>query len=562
MDDPVLNSYLNEFSKSHGFTALREADVFEYFSAYCVLHRDFSEHTELSDVIVAGGLDTGIDAAAIYLNDIHVTSEAHIHEIVGRQRVEAEFCFIQSKTSRNLNAAEIGSFIQGTKEFFGQKYMPINESIADKRQLSDLVFERSVRFKAKPRLHLYYCYPGQFLNDAVIAARVKAGVDEIKAFGIFSEVLFSFVDSDRLQERYQEVNLRIEREIQMNEFASLPQIPGIRQAYIGLLPCKELVKLLANSDGKLHKALFNENVRDFLSKNPVNDEITATVRSKTEQSKLAALNNGITIVAKAVSLVGKKFTLSDYQVVNGCQTSNIIFMNQSELLDATAVPVKIIEVDDREIVNDIVRATNRQTEVKDEAFVVLADFHKKLERFFMSIEDPVDRKIVYERRKRQYADTAYTPQNIITLTSLTNAFVSCYIEDPVDAIDYYGVLLNKYRNRIFVDGHSMWPYLLSSKILRELEKLCTGNARKSLWKFRFIIAMMIRRGFGTTPSVTSDGAQKKYVESALSQINDPKIFLKLVLDAEQKLAAAVKSQGTDFDARNAHQDRRFVTAIK
>jgi hypothetical protein len=562
MDDPILNSYLNEFSKSNGLTALREADIFEYFSAYCVLHRDFSEHTELSDTIVAGGLDTGIDAAAIYLNDIHVTSAAHVEEIISRQRVEAEFCFIQSKTSRNLNAAEIGSFIQGIKEFFGQKYMPINDSIADKRQLSDLVFAKSVKFKSKPRLHLYYCYPGQFINDPVISARVDAGKEEIKTFGIFSEILFTFVDSDRLQERYQEVNLRIEREIQMNEFASLPQIPGIRQAYIGLLPCKELVKLLANSDGKLHKALFNENVRDFLSKNPVNDEITATIRSQTEQSKLAALNNGITIVAKSVSLVGKKFTLADYQVVNGCQTSNIIFMNQDRLLDATAVPVKIIEVDDRDIVNDIVRATNRQTEVKDEAFVVLADFHKKLERFFMSIDDPVDRKIVYERRKRQYADTAYTPQNIITLTSLTNAFVSCYLEKPVDAIDYYGVLLTKYRTKMFVDGHSMWPYLLSSKILRELEKLCTGNARKSLWKFRFIIAMMVRRSFGPPPNIKNDSAQKKYVEAALHQINDSSAFLKLVIAAEERLAKGVISQGQDFDKRNAHQDRRFVASLR
>lgn len=561
MDNPILKSYLNEFSQSFRLKGLKESEVFEYFSAYCVMHRDFSEHTELADVIVAGGQDTAIDSVGIFLNDIHVSNQKHVDEIASRQRIAADYCFIQSKTSRSLSAAEIGSFLQGVKEFFGQKYMPANESISDKRELSEKIYSISVKFKAKPGLHLYYCYAGTFANDSVVVSRVKAGKDDLLAMGLFSEVNFTFVDADRLQERYQEVNLRIEREILMNEFASLPQIPGIRQAYIGVLKCNELVKLLSNSDGKLHKAIFNENVRDFLSNNPVNDEIENTVKSKTEQSKLAALNNGITIVARNVSLVGKKFTLSDYQIVNGCQTSNIIFNNRTHILAETCVPVKIIEVEDRDIVNDIVRATNRQTEVKDEAFVVLSDFHKKLERFFLSIEESQDSKVVYERRKRQYADTAYTSHNIISLTTLTNGFVSCWVEDPVDANDYYGVLLKKYASRMFRDDHSMWPYLVSAKILRGLERLFTGNARANLWKFRFIMAMIIRRKLGKAPPLANDSDNRRYAERALEKINDPKAFAKLAQDAEKILADAIRKQGVGFDARNAHQDRRFVASL-
>ena len=187
MDDPILNSYLNEFSNSYGLKDLKESEVFEYFSAYSVLHRDFSEHVELSEVIVSGGLDTGIDSAAIFLNDIPVSTPTQVSEIVSRQRIDADYCFIQSKTSRSLNAAEIGSFLQGVKEFFGQKYMPVNDTIADKRELSDFVFSISVKFKSKPRLHLYYCYAGNFKNDSIINARVKAGVDELKEYNLFSD---------------------------------------------------------------------------------------------------------------------------------------------------------------------------------------------------------------------------------------------------------------------------------------------------------------------------------------------------------------------------------------
>ncbi|WP_343715137.1 AIPR family protein [Inquilinus sp.] len=561
MDDPILNAYLGDFSKAFDLTKVKESDAFEFFSAYCVFFRDFSEHIALDDVIVAGGLDSAIDAIGIFLNEISVTSVAQIEEIAARQKIDVDFCFVQAKTARSLSAAEIGSYIQGIKEFFGQRFMPTNESIADKRSLSDHVFNFSVRMRAKPRLHMYYCYAGSYKGDAVIEARVKAGKEELLSLNLFSSVEFHFLDANRLQQRYQEVNLRIEKEVQINEYATLPSIAGIRQAYLGVMPCKEIVKLLSNSDGKLHKALFNENVRDFLSRNPVNDEIEDTIKSTEKQGRLAALNNGVTIVARDVRIVGKNFTLGDYQIVNGCQTSHIVFMHQDKLLKDTSLPVKIIQAEDRELVNEIVRATNRQTEIKDEAFVVLSEFHKRLERFFQSVDADQSHKIVYERRKRQYADSAYTAQNIVSLTFLTNSFVSCCLENPVDANDYYGVLLSKYKDQMYIDKHSLWPYLLSASILKEVERLCVGKAKPSLWKFRFIISLLIRKGFGPLPRLDNDRDQRIYTENAIGVCRDSARFLTMVVAAEKILAEAIGVEGDTFDRMNAHQDRKFVEKV-
>lgn len=562
MDNPILNAYLKDFSKNFNLQSLSDADLFEYFTAYCVYFRDYSDRVNLEDVLIAGGKDTGIDSAGIFIGEICCTSSIQIQDIFARQsRVDVNFCFIQAKTSKKLSVAEIGNFIQGVKEFFGERFMPANEDVADKRSLSDEVFENSVKLRSKPKLDMYYCYGGAYKADKNITARVAAGKKELEGMNLFSEVNFTFVDSDRLQERYQEVNLRIEREVQLDEYATLPAIPGIRQAYLGVLPCKELVKLLANSDGKLHKSIFNENVRDFLSRNPVNDEIAETIVSPENQGKLAALNNGITIVARDVRIIGKKFTLVDYQIVNGCQTSHIIFEHQDVLSGDTSLPVKIIEAEDRDIVNEIVRATNRQTEVKDEAFVVLGDFHKRLERFFESIESDSEHKLVYERRKRQYAGSGYTTQNIVSLTFVTNSFVSCCLENPVDANDYYGVLLNRYKDKMFVQGHSLWPYLLSATILREIEKLCIGRAKRNLWKFRFIIALLIRRGFGRLPNLNNDGAQQQYALKAIGICRDRSLFLPKILAVEKVLADAVIDEGERFDFRNAHQDRRFVEKL-
>ncbi|KQW78992.1 hypothetical protein ASC89_11835 [Devosia sp. Root413D1] len=561
MEDQVLNAYLRDFSQSFDLSDLSEASAFEYFSAYCVFFRDFSENTVLEDMVVSGGLDTAIDAAGIFLNDISVTTSAQVDEIATRQRVDADFVFVQSKTSRSLNAAEIGSFVQGVREFFSERHMPTNEDIAERRELSDHVFTKSVRMRAKPRLHLYYAYGGSFKSDPNIVARVTSGTNDLKRLNLFSEVNFTFLDANKLQERYQEVNLRIEKEIQINEYASLPAIQGIRQAYIGVLPCLELVNLLSNSDGKLQKSLFNENVRDFLSRNPVNDEIAETIKSKTNQGRLAALNNGITIVARDIRIIGKKFTLSDFQIVNGCQTSHIIFENQHHLQADTSIAVKIIEAEDRELVNEIVRATNRQTEVKDEAFVVLADFHKRLERFFWSMDSDAAYKLVYERRKRQYADSTFTAANIVTLTSLTNSFVSCVLENPVDAVDYYGVLLHRYQDGIYQNDHSLWSYLVAATVLREIEKLCVGKNRPSLWKFRFIIALMVRQSFGKLPPLQNDRSQKAYADEALKVVRNRREFTRRVEAVELQLANAILAQGPQFDKRNAHQDRRFVDSL-
>jgi len=562
MDDPILASYLKEFTTTFSLDSLEESELFEYFAAYCAFFRDFSEQTDLEDVVVSGGKDSGIDAIGMFINDVFVESSTQIDEIAAKVRLDVDFAFLQAKTSKRLSAAEIGSFIQGVREFFSQRYMPVNDDIRSMRSLSDHIFNYSVKMRGKPKLHLFYCYTGTFRSDETINARVEAGKGDLRNLNYFSEIDFTFLDANLLQERYQEVNLRVEKEIIIDEYANLPVISGISQAYIGVLRCKELVKLISNSDGRLQKSLFNENVRDFLSRNPVNDEISQTIRSKEKQSRLVALNNGITIVARGIKIVGKKFTLTDFQIVNGCQTSHIIFDNQKGILGDTSVPVKMIEAEDRDLINEIVRATNRQTEVKDEAFEVLKDFHKKLERFFGSIEtDDPGNMLVYERRKRQYAGSTYNTKDIVTITLLIGGFVSCFLENPVDAVDYYGVLLKKYSGYIFENGQSMWPYLVSATIMKEIEKMCVGKARRGVWKFRFILALLIRKSYGEAPDLKDDKNQKNYARQIISDCHDHAKFLTKLTDAERALAYAINAQGKDFDRANAHQDRRFVDKL-
>ena len=85
------------------------------------------------------------------------------------------------------------------------------------------------------------------------------------------------------------------------------------------------------------------------------------------------LNNGVTIVADSISKTGDIFTLEDYQIANGCQTSHVLFNNTAYLTSAIQIPVKLIVSQNSDVKNRIIKATNRQTPVKTEELTALTD---------------------------------------------------------------------------------------------------------------------------------------------------------------------------------------------
>lgn len=68
------------------------------------------------------------------------------------------------------------------------------------------------------------------------------------------------------------------------------------------------------------------------------------------------LNNGVTIIAKFIKPIsGSTFIVKDYQIVNGCQTSNVIHKYKSFIGDLSQfyVPVKIIYTNDGAVMEQI-----------------------------------------------------------------------------------------------------------------------------------------------------------------------------------------------------------------
>jgi hypothetical protein len=371
------------------------------------------------------------------------------------------------------------------------------------------------------------------------------------------------VDSQYLQNLYRETRNKVRRQIDFERYIVLPRIDGVQEAYIGILPCTEYLKLICTEDGALQKSLFYDNVRDFQGKNSVNSGIEETIKSSQRKDSFVLLNNGITVVAKTLNITGSMFTISDYQVVNGCQTSHILHKNKEILNDTVNISVKLIVTVDEEITNKIITATNRQTEVKEEAFWSLAPFNRKLEDFYQSYED--DRRLYYERRSKQYdiVNTVVDNYKVISPSVQVTCFLGMFLDEPHETHGYYGKILEKNRERIFVGNHSLYPYYLSAYAYYSLEKFKRiGHLEPSIVKnYRYHMLMIFKylalsssSIFGVNAASStldlSDNKRNEVVFRKLQDIiHDDTSSLKLFKDSHQLIEQAIDDKKDSYKSQ-------------
>lgn len=574
MDNKIISGYINqEFKNDFGIEESREDKLFEMFANYCIISRihpeafstDFEKIEELN---VGGGEDTGLDGLGIIVNEHLVSSIQEINDLKNfRKRLDVQFIFIQAKTSPKFEAEKVGTFIFGVKDFFRDKpSIKFNENVKIFRELKEYIYNNSIDIEVKPICSMYYVTTGKWLDDLNVLGRANSEKTELEKLGIFSKVEFIPIDADELGQIYREIKNKVKKQIVFEKRASIPAMTdvGVREAYIGVLPITEYLKLITGSDGKIQRNLFYDNVRDFLGPNSVNNEIESTLKSKYDQDKFAILNNGVTIVAKSINPIGDNFTLSDFQIVNGCQTSHVLFDNRDFLKESKAsIPIKLIVTDDYEVTNQITKATNRQTEVKIEAFASLEPFHKKLEEHYNSY--PKENRIYYSRRSNQYDNSIpkIPKEKIITLAAQINSFVSIFLNEPHSTHRYYGELLKAYEDKLFISSHNPDMYYVSSYTLQAVEKIFKARPLKidpfyrinKLKPHILVVLRIIICGF-KYPSFSSK-EMTAYTEKLHNVLLNPDRTLIAVNKAKAIIDNAIKNYKGKYPSHNIRELHRF-----
>ena len=140
--------------------------------------------------------------------------------------------------------------------------------------------------------------------------------------------------------------------------------------------------------------LFDLNIRRYIKNKLVDDAIKKTLDS--DRKNFWFLNNGIIIACEDCNISGYKINLSNFSIVNGGQTTQLIGEHNAKSTEEFSIPCKIVEVKDNnaapELFNKIAQASNSQKPIlprdlrsNSKEMVALANWLKN-ERVFLEIK--------------------------------------------------------------------------------------------------------------------------------------------------------------------------------
>lgn len=491
----IIESFLNTHISEYSIEEFEKEIAFEHFINRCIVNKYSVDRFDPMDIMTDEG-EKGIDGVAIVVNDRIITTMDEADSIAkDNPDLDVKFVFIQSKTSDKFSGDEIGTFIYGVKAFFEEEYMrpKTNEKMEKMIAIKDLIYQKSIDMVKNPELDLYYVCCGKWDDNNGLQNRIDIEIKSLVESQNFSNVEFYKYDSDKISMAYKELKKKVSRTFIMERRISFPDIKGAKQSFLGIVSCQQFISLLTDNDGKMLTNIFEDNVRDFQGYNPVNNEIRDTIKDTEDQKRFALLNNGITIVAKKVDITGDNVEIYDYQIVNGCQTSYVLFDNREMIKNGTYIIVKVIEVLTEELSDRVIYTTNRQTEVKSEAFTSTKHFHKELQDYYNALVGEFG--LYYERRSKQYdMQDNIRKANVVSLATQTASYVAMFLSEPQSTHRYYGEILNAYKNKLYLDTDALEPYYIAAYFNFFLDKLFKeGKIEKKyrIFKFHLMLGMKI-----------------------------------------------------------------------
>jgi len=515
MENIILSGMLRDFAAKHGLEEDKQDRQFEKFVNYCLLKSDHYDSFDFDKV--STGDSTGVDGVAVSIGGV-IIDEISDLEALTRAQFGAKFIFSQAKTSTKFDLGEFLKFITTVKVFFGRERAAVPIELQKAFDLKTFIYDKAAaKLRQPPVVELAFAYTGRF--DATNETVLSPIRDQIAGLSnmpyLFSEVNWQIYDGEAIARLYRETQNEILVEIPFQRHVALPKIRGAKSAYLGVVRCSDYVKIIQKANGDINKGLFFENVRDFLgTQNPVNDDIAKTIHRTDERDRFAVLNNGVTIVARGVTPSGDTFRLSQFQVVNGCQTSHVLFNNRLSLTDDMYLTVKLVETSDIDLSGQVISTTNSQSLVTKEAFATIRPYHRLVEDFFNAMRD-LGYNYYYERRPHQYDDRHDIQQQFITTApTLIKSFVSTILEEPHKVHYYYGTLLSEYNqnkaSELFSEGDYPGLYFAAQHICFRARGASVKDRRLKEWGFH--LALLIKRAIAPELRRGMALTDKKFLE--------------------------------------------------
>lgn len=457
-----------EFRNNDNYSNISE--YFEFFSASQILKNQGLSDDEVDNGIVGKGLDGGCDSIYLFLNNLLITPDVVEHISAPKDSI-LEMIIIQSKktTSFGEDAVMKWKTISGnlldlsktTTDFTARYNADILEAFTTFRD----TYTRLITSRVKLKFRFYYATLASELHPNVIQQSEELK-DTIKGLFPNAVVEVTFVDSDTLFEMY---NAVIENRVNL-KFADIPISPN-QKNYVALVDLKSYFNFIVNDEGDVRKSFFDSNVRDYQGKNNVNSSISETLH-RADDNDFWWLNNGVTVLASEATLVNnRELQIINPEIVNGLQTSMEIYNYFSENREALesekrSILLRIIVPDNEESRDQIIFATNNQTNIPKATLRVTDPIHLQIEMYFKS------RGLFYDRRKNYYKNQGHKPAEIVGVSFLAQCLITIFLKKPDYARARPSTLLNdeKTYNELYEKNNDLEVFYRVALLGKKIQK--------------------------------------------------------------------------------------------
>lgn len=549
-------------------------EVFEIFATHAVINGIRHQDVDRNDVLalMTGGIDDAkLDAIGLFVDGALILSEEDLMQALDEVSEASliDFVFVQATLMDYLAQGKVEKSCTGIANFAAVRArLSENDQIRHWRRLKEILL-RSLEQKGitrKPRCTLYIVWPTPLAllspdHHGILELRRQ----DIERLDLFQEVTFRLVDGPELmaisdsEERRNVVTLPFAELTAFRDDAVTANSEV--ESWSGRLVAADFVEALQGPDGELRPEFFAENVRLFqgAAKGSVNEAIGETLASPA-RSCFHLFNNGLTLVARAVRQTGAlALECHDLKVINGCQTSFSLHLHRLLLDSSVKVAAKIIATQDRELVDLISVASNRQTAIAPVEFFSRLPFVRRVQLQFDMLRTADGERVLWLERQR--GERAQWPrdygQRVLDIEDMIRAYASIVLERP-ELVQSGGwkALRALVPHSIFNPAHDLEIYEIAGLVYWRAREAMGESSKSEHYpaKNHLMLAMRLLAdpsGLRPDPMLrpSRDRSSTPYVKQMREALLSDRRARQIGQDAHQLLHQVAKSIGRPFNAK-------------
>lgn len=546
---------MEDFLKGQGYKTKDLGERYELLIPNIMLREYKLTRNLIEKGIVDGGRDEGIDSIYIIVNGIIVTSQEEVDSLLSSD-TKIRIKIFQTKTSPQFEEDVVNNLYDGITFLLNQNHIFENKKILKVAQLFRYTYKKWYKLPRRDEMIFEITYASfsssnkHIINNKYFLEKEKKIVSLLDDNGIKFERI-NYMGCKEVDNKMGKMTTYTK---ELNYIKSMKLKKSNKKSEFGficMLKAKDYYSFITNEEGEIEDHIFEENIRDFKgAEEPVNKSIIDTLKSG-EVENFWCYNNGITIIAEGGINIedNNSISLTNYQVINGCQTSYSIdyFVKSSqdneELDFELIVKVIVINSDKEDEILKIIKSTNSQTSIENYAFESYRNVHKRIEEYLKT--KPI--KYYYERRPGYYRKRDLPIDNILEPVDLLQEMHSIIGGAPSRARSAKTDIFESFKDTYFKDEINPDIYYVCHEIKSKVDGLIMDDKRAydptdklirdklSLHISRMVFSLLVGKEFKFISSITDKKLNKKFGTKIVDITDGKNISIENEFDVSVKL---------------------------